>query len=73
MASFTVQQINTAKVLNLNVWNSKGGWKEVHNMTMNTADYIKSNGIYSVYVEINGIQHHFFSKGAKAYGVEYLD
>jgi hypothetical protein len=32
-----------------------------------------SNGIYFVQVRIDGTIHDFYSKGAKAYGLEYLD
>ena len=40
---------------------------------MSTVDYIMSDGIYDIDVEIEGSIHHFYSKGAKAYGIEYLD
>jgi hypothetical protein len=73
MAKFTAQQINNGEVINLNRWASKGGWKEVAVATMSTVDYIMSDGIYFVQVRIDGTIHNFYSKGAKAYGLEYLD
>ena len=73
MAKFTAQQINNGRVINLNRWASKGGWKCVEVATMSTVDYIMSDGIYYVEVEIEGTPHHFYSKGAKAFGIEYLD
>ena len=67
MAKFTAQQINNGRVINLNRWASKGGWKCVEVATMSTVDYIMSDGIYDIDVEIEGSIHHFYSKGAKAY------
>lgn len=73
MAKFTIQQINNAKVLNLTRW-TKSGWKNVEAVTMPIADYILSEcGIYYVEIEIEGNFHKFYSKGAKTYGLEYLD
>ena len=54
MAKFTAQQINNGRVINLNRWASKGGWKCVEVATMSTVDYIMSDGIYYVEVEIEG-------------------
>lgn len=73
MASYTVKQINEAEVINLMVWNRDGGWNEVPTMRMTAADYIKSYGIYVIYLRIDGTDHRFYSKGAKDYGLEYLD
>ena len=73
MAAFTTKQINEAEVINLQAWNSKGGWNDVTAMRMTALDYIKSDSIYVIYLRIDGTDHRFYSKGAKAYGLEYLD
>jgi hypothetical protein len=73
MAKFTAQQINNGEIINISRWARKGGWEEVTVATMSIVDYIMSNGIYFVQVRIDGTIHDFYSKGAKAYGLEYLD
>ena len=71
--AFTTKQINEAEVINLMSWNRNGGWDTVASMRMTALDYIKSDGIYVIYLRIDGTDHRFYSKGAKAYGLEYLD
>lgn len=73
MAKFTKAQIDNSKWVEIKSWNRKGGWDDVTEITDSPSSYVLSDGIYLVYANIDGQTRKFFSKGAKKYGIEYLD
>ena len=75
MASFTKEQINEAQVVQVGKWNRKGGWNYSFDFLRgykSTYDLLISDIIYAVILVIDGKEHEFLSKGAKA-NRDYID
>lgn len=71
--TFTKEQVANGDVWRISHWHRDGGWEEAREDFRDAFEVIESYGIYVVYIEIDGEDRRFFSRGAIEYGLENLD